>query len=85
MDGLIPYEALKTLVEKHTVVVTPMSHEQIKEVITKPAEKMDIEIDPRLLHFLTLDTTGAPGELPLIQQTMLELWPKKRFERSRRD
>lgn len=77
MDGLIPYEAFKALVERHTVVVTPMSYDQIKEVITKPAEKMDIEIDPQLLHFLTLDTTGAPGELPLIQQTLLELWRRR--------
>lgn len=77
MDGLIPYEPLKTLVEHHTLVVTPMSYEQIKEVITKPAEKMDIEIDPQLLYFLTLDTTGAPGELPLIQQTLLELWRRR--------
>lgn len=77
MDELIPYEPLKALVEKHSVVVSPMSYEQIKEVITKPAEKMDIEIDPQLLHFLTLDTTGAPGELPLIQQTLLELWRRR--------
>ena len=77
MDGLLPYEALKGLVEKHTVVVTPMKHDEIKEVITKPAEKMEIEIDPRLLHMLLLDTTGAPGDLPLIQQTMLELWRRR--------
>ncbi len=77
MDGLLPYEAFKGLVEKNTVVVTPMTFEQIKEVITKPAEKMDIEIDPQLLHFLMLDTTGAPGELPLIQQTLLELWRRR--------
>ncbi|MFK8183391.1 MAG: caspase family protein [Phormidesmis sp.] len=77
MDGLLPYEDFKSLVEKHTVVVTPMKHDEIKAVITKPAEKMELEIDPRLLHLLLLDTTGAPGDLPLIQQTMLELWRRR--------
>jgi len=77
MDGLLPYAEFKTLVEQHTVVVTPMKHDEIKEVITKPAEKMEIEIDPRLLHLLQVDTTGAPGDLPLIQQTMLELWRRR--------
>ena len=77
MDGLLPYEELKSLVEQETVVVTPMSHDEIKEVITKPAEKMEIEIDPHLLHMLLFDTTGAPGDLPLIQQTMLELWRRR--------
>ncbi|MGC1309266.1 MAG: caspase family protein [Phormidesmis sp.] len=77
MDDLIPYESFKKLIEDNTVVVTPMTYDQIQAVITKPAEKMGIELDPQLLHFLTLDTTGAPGELPLIQETLLELWRRR--------
>ena len=77
MDGLLPYEEFKGLVEQNTVVVTPMKHDEIKSVITRPAEKMGLEIDPNLLHMLLLDTTGAPGDLPLIQQTMLELWRRR--------
>ncbi|MEO1388219.1 MAG: caspase family protein [Cyanobacteria bacterium J06634_6] len=77
MDELIPYEALKTLVDKNTVVLTPMSYDQIKAVVKKPAKKMGIELDPQMLYTLTMDTNGAPGELPLIQQTLLELWRKR--------
>ena len=77
MDELLPYEELKTLVEKNTVLVTPMSYDQIKEVVQKPAEKMGIELDPTMLYTLAMDTNGAPGELPLIQQTLLELWRKR--------
>ena len=77
MDALLPYEAFKALVDRNTVVVTPMKYEEIKEVVSKPAEKMEIEIDPHLQHMLLMDTTGAPGDLPLIQQTMLELWRRR--------
>ena len=77
VDELIPHSSLKALVDANTVVVSPMTYDQIKEVVTKPAEKMGVELDPQLLHFLNLDTTGAPGELPLIQQTMLELWRRR--------
>jgi hypothetical protein len=77
VDNLLPYPEFKAFVDNHNVVVTPMSYEQIRAVIAKPAQKMDIEIDPRLIHFLTLDTTGAPSELPLIQQTLLELWRRR--------
>ncbi len=76
-DELIPYESFKMLVDLNTVVVTPMSFDQIKAVVQKPAEKMGIELDPIMLYNLAMDTSGAPGELPLIQQTLLELWRRR--------
>ena len=76
-DALIPYETFKSLIEQNTVVVTPMSYDQIKAVVQKPAEKMGIGLDPTLLYTLAMDTNGAPGELPLIQQTLLELWRRR--------
>ncbi len=77
IDELLPYPALKKLVEKNTILLTPMSYEQIKAVVQKPAKKMGIELDPTMLYTLAMDTNGAPGELPLIQQTLLELWRKR--------
>jgi hypothetical protein len=77
MDELLPYEQLRTLVQQNAVIVTPMSLAQIKDVIKKPAEKMEIELDQHLLYTLTVDTTGAPGELALLQQTLLELWRRR--------
>ena len=77
MDELLPYESLKTLVENNSVVVTPMTYDQIKAVVQEPAKKMGIELDPTMLYTLAIDTNGAPGELPLIQQTLLELWRRR--------
>lgn len=77
MDELLPYESLKTLVEDNSVVVTPMTYDQIKAVVQEPAKKMGIELDPTMLYTLAIDTNGAPGELPLIQQTLLELWRRR--------
>lgn len=76
-DALIPYDKFRALVEQNTVVVTPMTYDQIKSVVQKPAEKMGIGLDPTLLYTLAMDTNGAPGELPLIQQTLLELWRRR--------
>ncbi|MGD1895624.1 MAG: caspase domain-containing protein [Phormidesmis sp.] len=77
MDDLLPYPQLKALIEKHTVLLTPMNYQQIKAEVKKPAKKMGIELDPTMLYTLTMDTNGAPGELALIQQTLLELWRKR--------
>ena len=77
VDELIPYESLKTLVENNSIVVTPMTYDQIKAVVQEPAKKMGIELEPTMLYTLAIDTNGAPGELPLIQQTLLELWRRR--------
>ncbi|MGB7248105.1 MAG: caspase family protein [Phormidesmis sp.] len=76
-DELLAYGEFKTLVEENTVVVTPMSYDQIKDVVQRPAKKMGIELDSTMLYTLAIDTNGAPGELPLIQQTLLELWRRR--------
>ena len=77
MKQLVPYAALKTLVEQNAVLVNAMTYDQIKAVVQKPAEKVGLELDPTLLYTLAIDTTGAPGELPLIQETLLELWQRR--------
>ncbi len=77
MEQLTPHEALKALVEQNAVLVNPLTYDQIKAVVQSPAQKMGIELDPTMLYTLAIDTTGAPGELPLIQQTLLELWRRR--------
>lgn len=77
MDGLLPYPDLLTRLEKSMVMMTPIPYDELKAVIMKPAEKMGLHVDPLLLHSLLLDLTGAPGELALLQQTLLELWRRR--------
>ena len=77
MQQLLPHTALKTLVEQNAVLVNPMTYDQIKAVVQKPAEKIGLELDPTMLYTLAIDTNGAPGELPLIQETLLELWRRR--------
>ncbi|MEA5462211.1 caspase family protein [Leptothoe sp. PORK10 BA2] len=74
MGNLLTHGELFSLIEKNRVVMTPMSYQEIRDVIEKPAEKLGLTIDPYLIHNLTLDLTGAPGELALLQSTLHELW-----------
>jgi Caspase domain len=77
MEDLLRYPQLAHLVENNLFLVTPMTYEQIKAAVVKPADKVGLKLDPKLLYELMLDVTGAPGELSLIQQTLLELWRKR--------
>ncbi|NEP16657.1 MAG: hypothetical protein F6J97_07085 [Leptolyngbya sp. SIO4C1] len=77
MDGLIEYPELRSLVESNLQLMTAIPYEQLRSVVTKPAEQLGLQVDPLLLHNLMLDLTGAPGELALLQQTLLELWRRR--------
>jgi WD40 repeat protein len=72
------YKGLAEQIEQNLVMVTPLSYDQIKASITKPAEKVGLSCDPNLVYNILLDIVGAPGELPLLQYTLLELWHRRR-------
>lgn len=71
------YNGLAEQIEQHLVTVTPLTYQQIKASIVKPAEKAGIVCEPNLIYNILLDVVGAPGELPLLQYTLLELWQQR--------
>ncbi|MBM0743755.1 caspase family protein [Phormidium sp. CLA17] len=71
------YQGLAEQIEHNLVMVTPLSYDQIKASILKPAEKVGLQCDPNLVYNMLLDIVGAPGELPLLQYTLLELWHRR--------
>ncbi|NEZ58904.1 caspase family protein [Adonisia turfae] len=74
LDHLTCHSEMFSLIENNQVVIKPMNYQAIRSVIEKPAEKLGLKIDPHLVHHLTLDLTGAPGELALLQSILYELW-----------
>lgn len=68
------YKGLIEQIERQLVMVTPLTYDQIKASILKPAEKVGLVCDPNLVYNILLEIVGAPGELPLLQYTLMELW-----------
>ncbi|NJR67118.1 MAG: hypothetical protein HC772_20280, partial [Leptolyngbyaceae cyanobacterium CRU_2_3] len=66
-------------IEQHYIKVHPLKYEQIKATILKPAQKVGLVCEPSLIYNMLLDVIGAPGELPLLQYTLLELWKQRRI------
>jgi WD40 repeat protein len=71
------YNGLAELIEQNLVTVTPLTYQQIKASIVKPAEKAGLVCEPNLAYNILLDVVGAPSELPLLQYTLLELWHQR--------
>lgn len=74
------YNGLAKQIEQHLITVTPLTYQQIKDSIVKPAEKAGIICEPNLIYNILLDVVGAPGELPLLQYTLLELWQRRQHD-----
>jgi WD40 repeat protein/energy-coupling factor transporter ATP-binding protein EcfA2 len=71
------YTGLAERIEQNLITVTPLTYKQIKDSILKPAEKVGLVCEPNLVYNILLDIVGSPGELPLLQYTLLELWQQR--------
>ncbi|MET0565939.1 MAG: BTAD domain-containing putative transcriptional regulator [Acidimicrobiia bacterium] len=66
------------LLRDHTELVTPMTQPELERAITRPAESVDVIVEPALLAALTADATSEPGVLPMLQYTLTELFDSRR-------
>lgn len=73
------YQELNAAIEQHQLIVPPLKYEQIKAAILRPAQKVGLICEPHLIYTMLLDISGAPGELPLLQYTLMELWQHRRM------
>ena len=71
------YSGLAQLIQEKLVAVSPMEREQLQQAIVKPAERVNLEIEPELVEQMLQDVAGSPGSLPLLQYTLKELWKRR--------
>ena len=57
--------------------VRAIDPEKLAEVIEKPALLAGIELEPGLVEAILFDLGGGPGNLPLLEHTLLELWKQR--------
>ncbi|NJN13960.1 MAG: hypothetical protein HC815_41260, partial [Richelia sp. RM1_1_1] len=71
------YSGLAQQIQQNLVTVTPMVREDLKKAIVEPAKKVELKIEPELVEEMLTDVANAPGILPLLQDTLTELWEKR--------
>ena len=59
------------------VNVLPMSEDELRAAIAKPARKMGREFEPGLVDRILEDVVGEPGNLPLLEFALTELWQRQ--------
>ncbi|MEH2044756.1 nSTAND1 domain-containing NTPase [Nostoc sp.] len=75
------YGGLAKRIQDHLVTVTPMNREELETAIIKPAEQVNLAVEPELVSQMIADVENSPGSLPLLQYTLTELWQQRTEER----
>ena len=75
------YPALAAAMSDHQLLVGPMTEDELRRAIERPALLAGGEFEPGLVEMLLQDVEGQPGSLPLLQFTLMELWQRREGRR----
>lgn len=73
------YPGLPHKIENNLVRVLRMNRPELQEVILKPAELVELEIDRDLVNEMIADVLDSAGDLALLQYTLTQLWENRSF------
>ncbi|MFJ9244019.1 hypothetical protein [Streptomyces sp. NPDC101776] len=59
------------------LAVGPMSSQELREAVTRPAGLVGCTVTGPLLAAVVADATGQPGALPLVSHAMVETWRRR--------
>jgi hypothetical protein len=59
--------------------VGPLRGAALRAAIERPANDVGVFFEPELIERLLADAASEPGTLPLIQETLVQLWERRRL------
>jgi len=71
------YPELASALEEHQALVGPMTEEELRRAIERPAERAGLVLEPGLVEGILRDVVGEPGALPLLSHSLLETWRRR--------
>jgi energy-coupling factor transporter ATP-binding protein EcfA2 len=74
----LAYRPLSDRLQDAQINLGPMTREELECAIRKPAEKIQLEFEPGLVQRILNDVGDEPGNLPLLEFVLKELWEKRR-------
>ncbi|MCC3537012.1 MAG: caspase family protein [Microcoleus sp. PH2017_25_DOB_D_A] len=73
------YAGLANKIDNNLVRVQRMNRPELQDVILKPAELVELEIDGDLVNEMIAHVSDSPGDLALLQYTLTQLWDDSSF------
>lgn len=67
-------QRLASAIAANQVLVGPMTSEEYRRAITRPAQRHGVSVEPDLVDALVDEVAGQSGALPLLSTALVELW-----------
>ena len=71
------HRPLADALQGHLENLGPMTRDELRDAIVRPAKKEEVSFEPGLVHTLLDDVGGKPGSLPLLQFALREMWERQ--------
>lgn len=68
------HSGFRTAISENQVLLGPMSPEELRAAIERPAQLCGCEVEAELVEHLLEDMERQPGALPFLQHALLKLW-----------
>lgn len=76
-DRPLNYPEFGQLMRECTTIVVPLTSQELRDAIIRPAELNHIELEAGLIEAIIADIADEPGALPLLQYAMTELFERR--------
>ena len=73
----LAYPVLSEALQENDLKLGPMTHEELQRVIEEPAKCCNVRFEPGLVEHILEQIEGRPGELPLLEFALTQLWAKQ--------
>ncbi len=74
MGQALGYRPWADALQEASLLMGPMNREELRAAIEKPAEKQGAAFEPGLVERILDDVGDKPGNLPLLEFTLAQLW-----------
>lgn len=71
------HPALAAVLRDARLTLGPMTEDQLRQVITRPAAQAGLRVEKALVETVIGDLRGEPGRLPLLSRALLETWRRR--------
>jgi len=78
---IAPYIELADLVGPNHLLLPPLSPTELRRSVEGPASLAGVAVEPQLVDVLVADLNAAPGALPLLSTTLVDLWRDREGDR----
>jgi len=77
LGNALSHRPFADMLQRGDVKLGAMNSDELTQVIEKPAQKLGVEFEGGLVHRILEDVKSEPGNLPLLEFALTELWKRR--------